>query len=406
MRIPSTASIFSLAVLLSACLPAGAQERIKFPKIDLRRPAADYSFMQSRITTDSFKFDAKTRNGFQMDFRNCDLTAYDLSGNTQLPYASFNSRTKFPAKLPEGYEPAKIMELGKNPGLGVRLLHKQGVTGKNIGVGIIDQALLPGHAEYGDRLRLYEEIHCLDESASMHGPAVASIAVGGTVGVAPGADLYFIGQTNGDRGEDGKFEFNLGYIARSIDRLVEVNRQLPKDRKIRVISISLAMVKKWKGYGLAAEAIKKAGDDGILVLTVGDEDFRYDGLGRQPLADPDKKDSYTGGLMFCGNKQGSGPGELQVPMDSRTIADPNGDGDYYFSRVGGQSWIVPWMAGLYALACQAYPPLTPAVFWGAAMETADAVTFAEGGTKFTLQKVVNPGKLIAKLKKLRAVTGS
>jgi hypothetical protein len=36
------------------------------------------------------------------------------------------------------------------------------------------------------------------------------------------------------------------------------------------------------------------------------------------------------------------------------------------------------------------------------METADAVTFTDGGTKYTLQKVVSPGKLIAKLKKLSA----
>ena len=31
----------------------------------------------------------------------------------------------------------------------------------------------------------------------MHGPAVASIAVGKTVGVAPEADLYYISSVNG-----------------------------------------------------------------------------------------------------------------------------------------------------------------------------------------------------------------
>ena len=32
-----------------------------------------------------------------------------------------------------------------------------------------------------------------DPDAQMHGPAVSSIAVGKTVGVAPEADLYYIG---------------------------------------------------------------------------------------------------------------------------------------------------------------------------------------------------------------------
>lgn len=337
-----------------------------------------------------------------MDFRNCDLRGYDLSGNGQLLYASFNTATKFPGKLPKGYSPARVLELGRNPGLGVRRLHARGITGKGVGVGIVDQALLPGHAEYSDRLRFYEEIHCLDDKASMHGAAVASLAVGRTLGVAPGSDLYFIGQTNGTTGKDGRFEYDLGYIAKSIDRLVEVNRDLPVGRKMRVISISLAMVEEWRGYSLAAAAIKRAAAEGIFVLTVGDRDYPLDGLGREPLADPDGKASYTGCLMFCSNKGGSGPGELQVPMDSRTLADPNGDDHYYFARVGGQSWAVPWTAGLYALGCQAYPALTPDIFWREALATADSVAVRAGGGGYTLQKVVNPGRLLARLEALLA----
>ena len=105
--------------------------------------------------------------------------------------------------------------------------------------------------------------------------------------------------------------------------------------------------------------------------------------------------------MFCGNQEGSGKDILQAPMDSRTLADPNGNEDYYFSRVGGQSWIVPWMAGLYALACQVYSDITPEDFWATALQTADAVTFKRDGKSYTLQKVVNPVNLIEKVKKMR-----
>ena len=51
------------------------------------------------------------------------------------------------------------MEIGKNPGLNIRKLHKEGLTGKGIGIAIIDQNLLVDHSEYKDQLRMYEEIH-------------------------------------------------------------------------------------------------------------------------------------------------------------------------------------------------------------------------------------------------------
>ena len=41
------------------------------------------------------------------------------------------------------------MSLGRNPGLKVRELHQVGITGKGIGIGIIDTALLVDHVEYG-----------------------------------------------------------------------------------------------------------------------------------------------------------------------------------------------------------------------------------------------------------------
>ena len=396
-----------VSVIILFAHAVGCAQEIKFPKIDMHHSPADFSSFQRRVTTDSFKFDENIPNTFQMDFRSCDLTAFDLSKSESMLYASFNTKTKFPAKLPKGYDAVKVMELGKNPGLGIRELHSRGITGKNVGVGIIDQALLTDHVEYADRLRLYEEIHCLgDNSASVHGPAVASIAVGKTVGVAPGAELYFIGQTNFNRLPKGGIEKDLGYIAQSIDRLVEVNRQLPKEHKIRVISISLGMVKESKGYDLATEAIKKANQDGIFVVTVDDKKFINDGMERVPLADPDKKESYSGGMMFCLNKEGSGDAELQIPMDSRTVADPTGKEEYYFSRIGGQSWIVPWTAGLYALACQAYADITPEVFWAAALETADSVSFQRNGKTHTLKKVVNPIRLMEKIQDLAKKTGA
>jgi hypothetical protein len=60
-------------------------------------------------------------------------------------------------------------------------------------------------------------------------------------------------------------------------------------------------------------------------------------------------------------------------MDSRGTASPTGYDDYVFYRQGGWSWSIPYIAGLYALACQVKPDITPEVFWSKALETGDAV---------------------------------
>jgi len=159
------------------------------------------------------------------------------------------------------------MDIGKNPALGVRELHKRGITGKSVGVAIIDQGLLVDHVEYKDRLRLYEEIHCIDDTAAMHGPAVASIAVGKTVGVAPGADLYYVAETHGLSKPDHKFEWDFSYLARSVERILEVNRRLPEKSKIRVISISVGWDPQQKGYAEVVAAVGRAKKEGLFVVS-------------------------------------------------------------------------------------------------------------------------------------------
>lgn len=49
----------------------------------------------------------------------------------------------------------QIMENGKNPGLGIRELHKQGITGKGVNVAIIDQNLLLHHPEFSGKIAAY-----------------------------------------------------------------------------------------------------------------------------------------------------------------------------------------------------------------------------------------------------------
>lgn len=55
------------------------------------------------------------------------------------------------------------------------------------------------------------------------------------------------------------------------------------------------------------------------------------------------------------------------------------------------------IAGLYAMACQVKPDVTPESFWKAALATGDTVTLSKDGRTYSFGKIVNPPKLIESL---------
>lgn len=347
---------------------------------------------------------------WQVDLRSRDLTKFDLHGRgADLMFADFDSQTKWPASLPEVFNPKRVMDVGRNPGLGLRQLHAKGITGKGVGIAIIDQNLLLDHVEYKDRLRHYEEIHWpVDaKSSSMHGPAVASIAVGKTVGVAPEADLYYIAEMHGEMAPNRSFDWDFSWLAISIKRILELNRSLPPAQKIRVISISVGWRPEQKGYDLMQTAIAQAKKDGVFIVSSSLEEtagFSFHGLGRDSLADPDQVQSCLPGLFwqnsFYADPSGFFSAEaLLVPMDSRCTASPTGTEDYVFYRNGGLSWSIPYVAGLYALACQVRPDVTPELFWKAALETGATITLQHAGKPYQLGKIAQPEKLLNKLRR-------
>jgi len=335
--------------------------------------------------------DPNSRNPFALDFRGDNLGKLDLSGKlTDLLKANFDDATTWPAKLPAGFDPARFMETGRNPGLGVRELHKRGITGKGVGLAIIDMGFLVDHVEYKDRVRLFEEIHSGDETAQMHGVATASIALGKSVGVAPEADLYYIASFPAGGGDSKGRDFS--FWAQAIDRILEINRTLPADRKIRVISMSIGWDPSETGYADIMAAVERAKKEGVFTVCTSMEQtygFVLFGLGREPGKDPERFDSFGeaswGGLYP--HEQPGGKEALLFPMDSRTTASPTGVDRYAFYRLGGLSWSVPWAAGLYALACQVKPDLTPELFWKTALETGDTKILPPKSPNLTAEEI-------------------
>ncbi|MEY8522677.1 S8 family serine peptidase [Lachnospiraceae bacterium 38-10] len=338
------------------------------------------------------------------DIRSYDVSGFDLQDKGDiLSTVTFDTDTVWPEKLPEGFLPDQILETGKDPGLGIRALHEQGITGKGVSIAIVDQALNLEHTEYADNLMSYELLHCCDDGAQMHGSAVTSIAVGKSCGVAPDADVYYIASTFGRYGAGG-MKINLRYMADSIDRILEINTYLPEEKKIRVISISRGF-RSEKGSDAVRAAIERAKDAGVFVVTTSTEDnygFALMGLGKELMTDPSDISSYGPGHFwsdsFYGGYTPDAAHMLLVPMDGRTYASWNDTAGYEFSASGGLSWSVPWMAGLYALCLQTDEDLTPEVFIQKAFETGTVKTVEYQGRTYELGTIIDPAALIEELK--------
>lgn len=407
-----------LAVFLLA-VAAVALFWLNLGRVTMRAPPPDDRRSTFRVLHDLPPIQTGTRA--PLNLRAADLASADLrsAGPVLLDYASFDGATRWPdvARMPDGFDPAVILERAKDPGLGLRALHAAGVTGRGIAIGLIDFALLRTHVEYADRLRHYEEIEPLRwfaPRADFHASAVVSIAAGRTTGVAPEADIYFVAALPYPRSPFRMRARGFWYCARALRRLLEINASLPPSRKIRVVSISVGWDPHEEGYAEMTAAVAAAEAAGVFVMSSNSfsRGFYFHGLGRDPRADPDNVSAYGPGSWWrdrfvalggdltrtAGWTPRPNVGQvLLVPMDSRTFAAPTGAHDYAFDRTGGWSWSIPYLAGLYALAAQVRPDVTPELFWRAALDTGARVSFQDDGRTFELAPVINPVRLIAAL---------
>ncbi len=381
-----------LLALLPACAPPQAGE-LKDGTI-CRHPAAESVFWEAGPA-------ALLSSG---DLRGADLRDTDLTGRTEALFsADFDSNTQWPEDLPGDFDPAALLELGKDPGLGLRALHQRGITGKGVGVAVIDQTLLVEHREYQDRVRLYQEYHsAAGDPASTHGPAVASIALGETVGVAPEALLYYIAD---DLGSGGAASRDLTHYAEDVERFVGLNETLPEGEKIRVISMSVGWMPEDQGAAELEASIARARAAGIAVVCVNSRDPLLEpwmGMGRTPYGDPNHLEDCRPGafweeVLYSGEYRGADGSLLLTPMDRRTMASPAGMEAYACFAEGGMSWVVPYVAGLYALACQVKPEVTFEEFLAAAQATARAVSVRRDETEYLCGKAVDPAALLEEL---------
>ena len=335
------------------------------------------------------RIEAADSVGPYTDVRDKDLQkALKPSDRVVIRTLTFNQNTVWP-EFPVGKWSVKeyindLVEKAKNPGLGVRQLHQQGITGKGVSVAIIDQVLAGlNHPEYDGKIVIYQDFTKVKEGWSMHGPAVASLLVGRQCGTAPGADLYYAAVPSG----------NIAKVeAEALDWLVEKNRQLPKDKKIRVVSVSAAPGAHDNDGPLWDQACQRAEAEGVMVLDCTERHgFIFACHFRSPNVE---------GPAGCEIGPPDSRWQRNVPEDHifvpncpRTTAEQKSQeqAEYIYWGKAGLSWSIPYCAGVLAMGWQVKPDATPEQMKELLLKTAYQ-------TK-DKAKIINPPRFIQALQK-------
>lgn len=403
LRRPAVMILSLSLLLLAACnrqpspVPGPGPDILQ-PTFSRMPPPADYNFLTSMLP--AMVTPPNADDPFKIDFRHRDASGMDLTGQGKLlaDWASFDTATRWPGALPPDFNPERLLELGKNPGLGVRALHAKGITGKGVHVAYVDQTLLLDHAEYQGRIVQYAEIGKAPEQAEMHASAVVSILAGKTVGVAPDAFVTYYAAYS----DDGHPQ--LANYAAAVNAILDENAQLPPSQRVRVIGMSLGWMPDTPGVAEMDKAIARAKKEGVGVFSVDTDKYysvRYMGAGRDPEADPDDLKAYGPGAYWADyfyRDPARYNREFWVPMDARTTAGPGSQTEYAFYRIGGMSWVVPWVTGMYALALQVKPDLTPDDFLKLALRTGAYQTVTHEGKTYKAGPFLQPAELIARLR--------
>ena len=177
--------------------------------------------------------------------------------------------------------------------------------------------------------------------------------------------------------------------AAALRKILFMNARLPENQKISAVSIS------WGGLGMNEECsnlIKQLIESGVMVLTTDSHRF-YDKnadfitMDRQMNMSADDIESYDAGfwkdeIELVNNK-------LLAPAGGRTVAGFYDDNHYiYCGADSGMSWSTPYLVGVYALAKQVMPTLTPQHFFDVAHRV------GASNDKIGKNVIVQPQKII------------
>ena len=249
----------------------------------------------------------------------------------------------------------RILELGMNPGMGVRDLHAQGITGNSVTVAIIDQPLVLDHPEFQGKIIKYYDMGTNQPAGTgnMHGAAVTSLLVGENIGTAPSANVYYVAVPS--------WLLDAQYYADALDWIIAENEKLLEGNKIRVVSVAAipsGINTEYTNNDAWDAAYQRAIAAGILVL-----DCTYE----QGITVPCTYDLYNPDNVAKCIPNWTGPTDspherVIIPTRRTSATEQGANGklvfSYQYDGQGGISWTVPYLAGVMAMGWQVNPELT------------------------------------------------
>jgi len=318
-----------------------------------------------------------------------------------LKFSQFNLNTKWPSKekMPASFDPVKLLNSAKNPGLGIAALHAKGITGKGISIGVIDLPIFTKNTEYKDRIKEYKAFGESGLKSSDTSVALLSALVGRTVGMAPDADVYYAATATD--------KLDVAYYSQAVDWFIELNKSLPKEKRIRLVMVPVAPDAIGEGdystpftanTNLWGPALKRAEAAGIVIFDLTSR--RKTGACWIDTSKPDDFLAVQQGYPDEPNKDVMS-GDVLVPTSPKTVVEEYVEGQtgYRYIPRTGAPFITSYTVGLVALGIQSAgfektKALTLQMFNDKLYSTSYA---QKNGLK--INHIVNPKAFIEALKK-------
>ena len=266
------------------------------------------------------------------------------------------------------------------PGLGLATLHQDGYNGQGVGIAIVDTWLFKEHEVFIDRIAHYEELGVVKANES-HGTAVASVAVGAQIGVAPSADLYYFAVPTAE---------GIQAYVDGLERVRSYNEE--NDNPIAIVSVSTGFAQEYADSHWFYEAIEQLRVQGTLVLTSTmptltnppwalreaetESDGNFDSVDDFVLlsgldAYLRESDQSVQDLLEdrTARDRENGYVTAYLPAARRYTAAISGPDRYDWEEEGGLSLATPYLAGLAALILQRLPSAGPEEVMGILTES-------------------------------------
>lgn len=326
-----------------------------------------------------------------LDLSYMDLSAYDLS-KLDVSFVTYSDLTIWStdvSKLPPHFQPKEFLGQRKNFGLGIKNLHKQGITGQNRAVAVIDWRKLANHLEYYQNIKGYEEYDVKPEGGDLSGGQLVSALVGKTCGVAQEADVYYY--SIGTIGRSQK------YYAQALNAICDLHEALVKNGQNGIDAVCLLRsllapcFENDEGAAEFKQAAERAQKLGIW-LPFDYQNYGAIGVGCKIGGDVENFHDYE---LFYSKNPRRIPDEKRLrqtlcfPAGRHTVAGNDTLKSYIFNPYPAN--LEAYKCGLYLLAKSVQSHLTGQEFWQKALATGDFLP--------DVGVVVNPQRLIETLQK-------